>query len=65
MPRPGSRRNKGASAAEVATGESVVSLHNAAVLAVVLVLVGLVVRVVRRRRLAQARYATLGASEFD
>ena len=64
MPRSGPRRNKGAVAAE-ATSESVVSLHNVAVLAVVLALVGLIVRAVRRRRLAQARYATLGAAEFD
>ena len=65
MPRPGSRRNKGASAAEAATGESVVSLQNAAALAVVLALLGLVVRAVRRRRLAKARYASLGAAEFE
>ena len=38
-------------------------MHNIALAACVLLVIGLVVRTVRRRRLAARRYATLAAAE--
>jgi hypothetical protein len=43
----------------------VLSMHNFALAACVLLVIGLVVRTVRRRRLAARRYATLAAAEED
>jgi hypothetical protein len=42
---------------------SVLTMHNIALAACVLLVIGLVVRTVRRRRLAARRYATLAAAE--